>query len=97
MAIFDRAIVYRVIDSERHYQNNLGVDRSDGVDRTVGDYLTMLDCYLRKAKDQWTNNPGNLEALHEIRKVAAIAVRCMEEHGAPSREVKDKSTNYHPV
>jgi hypothetical protein len=30
-------------------------------------------------------NPGNEPALHQIRKIAGIAVNCMEKHGAPYR------------
>jgi len=85
-----REEVYRVIDGERDYQDSLGSDRTDGSQHTTGDYLTMLDSYVRKAKDAWTNKPGNTAALNEIRKCAAIAVRCMEEHGAPKREIERK-------
>ena len=77
--------VYAVINGERDYQDSLGPDRSDGVPRSVGDYLTMLTTYLRKAQDAWTNNPGDGPALHEIRKIGGIAVHCMEDHGAPWR------------
>ena len=80
-----RKKVYKVIDGERDYQNYLGSDRMDGSDHSVGDYLTMMDTYFRRAKDAWTNNPGDVASLKEIRKVAAIAVRCMEEHGAYPR------------
>lgn len=80
--------VYDVIDGERDYQNSLGPDRTDGTDRTVGDYLTMFEHYRKKAVYDWASNPSNEQALHQIRKLAAIAVRCMEEHGAPEREKK---------
>ncbi len=80
-----RAEVYAAIDGERDYQDALGANRTDGSAHTVGDYLTMLDTYLRRAQDDWTGNPGNEQALDELRKVAAIAVRCLEEHGAPPR------------
>ncbi|MHA2279925.1 MAG: hypothetical protein ACXAC5_03490 [Promethearchaeota archaeon] len=45
----------------------------------------MMSSYFRAAQDGWTNNAGTVFALHEIRKIAAIAVRCMEEHGAYPR------------
>jgi len=80
-----RKIVYEVIDGERDYQNNLPSDRTDNSEKTVGDYLTMLESYRRRASDAWTDNAGTQDALHVIRKIAAIAVRCMEEHGAYRR------------
>jgi hypothetical protein len=80
-----RKTVYKIIDGERDYQDNLGSDRTDNSDHSVGDYLTMLDSYLRKAQDGWTDYPGNTMSLKQIRKIAAIAVRCMEEHGAEPR------------
>jgi len=83
--IAKRTEVYNAIDSERHYQDNLPTTRTDGSDKTVGDYLTMIESYRRRANDAWTDNPGTVEALHVIRKIAGIAVRCMEEHGAPHR------------
>jgi hypothetical protein len=78
--------VYRAIDGERDYQDWLGSDRSDGMPRSVGDYLTLLRAYLAKADAAWTDNPGDRPALHVIRKIAGIAVHCMEDHGAPPRE-----------
>lgn len=81
----NRAEVYSLIDGERDYQDKLGPDRTDYVKRTVGDYLTMLTVYLRRAQDDWTNNSGNIQSLDEIRKIAGIAVHCMEDYGAPAR------------
>lgn len=80
-----REQVYKAIDGERDYQDSLGPDRTDGSVKSVGDYITMLNTYQRRATDAWTNIPGNRQALHEIRKIAAIAVRCMEEHGIELR------------
>lgn len=81
-----RDFVYHVIDCERDYQDSLGADRTDGRQHTVGDYLTMLRHYLDEATFAWVKNPGNEPALHSVRKIAGIAVKCMEEHGAPNRE-----------
>jgi len=81
-----RAEVYAAIDGERDYQDGLGADRTDGHRRTVGDYLTMFQYYLDQAIAAWTTNPGDEQALDVIRKLAGIAVHCMEDHGAPKRE-----------
>lgn len=82
-----RDFVYKAIDGERDYQDSLGPDRREDSEsqHSVGDYLTMLSTYLRKAQDEWTNKPGVTPSLHQVRKLAAICVKCMEQHGAPKR------------
>jgi hypothetical protein len=84
-----RKAIYRAIDGERDYQDKMkvGLDgRTDGRQKSVGDYLALLDVYVRKAQDAYAGRPGDEPSLNEIRKVAAIAVQCMEGHGAPKRE-----------
>jgi hypothetical protein len=78
--------VFALIDQERAYQDSLPSSRTDGKDKTVGDYLTMLRGYLTKAEAAWNDNAGVVPALDIIRKIGGISVRCMEEHGAPSRD-----------
>lgn len=84
-----RAQVYALIDGERDYQDSLGTDRREPfeVPHCTGEYLVMLATYLRKAEDAWTNTAGNHDALDQIRKIAAIAVHCMEDNGAPPRKI----------
>lgn len=82
----DRQKVYKIIDGERDYQDRLPPSRTDYSKKTVGDYLTMLQYYVHKAHESWVTTSGNDGALHEIRKIAAICVRCMEEHGGKERE-----------
>ncbi len=82
-----RTQVYELIDGERDYQDNLPSSRTDGVDRTVGDYITMLQYYNQKLIEAWTMNPGNEQALDVMRKVAGIAVHCMEDWGSTPRTV----------
>lgn len=88
-----RSLVYSAIDSERDYQDLLKGDRTsnptDGtrsIDHTVGDFVTMMMQYQSNLVAAWTNNPGDAQALHIMRKLAAIAVNCMEQHGAPRRK-----------
>ena len=87
-----RQEVYAVIDGERAYQDDIIANnptRHDATDHQhpVGSFLTMMDTYLRRAQDAWTDKAGHDPALEVIRKIAAIAVQCMERHGAPPREV----------
>jgi hypothetical protein len=77
----DRKLVYDRIDVERDYQESLGGDRTDGHFRSVGDELVLLDVYLRRAFEAWANNAGDAKALEGIVKVAAIAIRSLENHG----------------
>jgi len=83
-----RSEVYAVIDGEREYQENLPPNRSEDAKRTrmVSEYLTMLDHYVRHAQDAWTLRAGIEEPMKDMRKIAALAVRCMEEWGAIPRE-----------
>lgn len=81
-----RQEVYEAIDTERDYQDRLGANRTDGRQQTVGEYLTMMRHYMNKADEAWTNNPGDAAALEVIRKIGGIAVRCMEDWGAPKRK-----------
>jgi hypothetical protein len=48
--------------------------------------LLCLKVYLDKAIVDWQENQGNVATLHQIRKLAAISVRCLANHGAPDRE-----------
>lgn len=77
--------VYSAIDDERDYQDNLGPDRTDGSDKSVGDYLVIMDHYLRTAQSAFTLSPGTQQARRDILKIVAIGVRCLEEHGVVTR------------
>lgn len=77
----ERSKVYQAIDSERDYQDV----KWPGHKHEVGAYITMLDVYVANAKESWIENRGDYAALEEIRKVAALAVACMEQHSAPIR------------
>jgi hypothetical protein len=83
----DRSVIYKIIDGERDYQRSLlgpGGVRSCET-QEVGSYLLLLQDYVDKAQVAWVAHHGDVAALDVIRKVAGIAVRCMEEHGAPPR------------
>ena len=84
-----RVAVYHAIDTERDYQDKLPPSRTVDNDKTVGDYVTILQHYQAKLVAAWTTCSGTGAALEEMRIVAAIVVRCMEEHGAPVRVEKE--------
>lgn len=86
--MIERERVYDVIDGERAYQDAMKVGpdgRTDGRQKSVGDYLTLIRVYSAKADAAYSGSPGDVPSLHEIRKIAAIAVQCMEVHGAHPR------------
>lgn len=87
----ERAEVYEIIDTERDYQQIKWPDNY----HEVGAYLTMLRTYLNEAEDNWwTRNSGDdIPVLNSIRKIAGISVACMEEHGAPRREINPPTTD----
>lgn len=83
-----RRQVYEAIDGERSYQDKVWKDAPTTYrgQHEVGAFLTMFRCYLAKAEQAWTENDGDDQALEVVRKLAGIAVNCMEQHGAPQRE-----------
>ncbi len=83
----ERKDVYRLIDGERRYQDGLGDDRKrpSTEAHTVGDYVTMMSHYQVELARAWTLKAGDRQALEVMRKLAGIAVHCMEDHGAPPR------------
>lgn len=84
----NRKEVYELVDGERAYQDSLPHTRTDGSAKTVGDYLVLLQHYQNEATKAWTVNAGTEAALDVVRKIAGIAVGCMEAHGAPARKLK---------
>ena len=42
---------------------------------------------MDKANEAWSMNAGDEDALDVVRKIGGIAVHCMEDHGAPEREM----------
>lgn len=78
-----RKDVYRALDSEREYQDDRWDDNRGGaLNRTLGDFVLYMQHYLNDAVRQ--DEP--VDALDSVRKVGALAVACMEAHGAQMRE-----------
>lgn len=84
-----RQDVYDAIDTERAYQDSLWPqDGSPGAPNplTIGEFVLMLEEYAARARAEWTaEKKPEHRTLGIVRKVAAIAVNCMEQHGAPRR------------
>jgi len=90
----NRDVVYGAIDGERDYQDSLWKDKNDPTFNnplTIGEFLTLINVYLGKAQSEWAfESKPELNSLAVVRKIAGIAVNCMEQHGAPQREGFEK-------
>lgn len=85
-----RSQVYEAINTERDYQDSFVLpERQYYETHTLGEFILMLNQYAKQAMQKWTHHADvePPESLEEVRKIAAIAVRCMEQHGAPHRKV----------
>jgi len=77
-----RTEVYAAIDSERTYQENL--IRHTVRNQTQMEHLAIIRRIVRDLEDQWYDTSGQ-PPLDYMRKIAAVAVSCMERYGAPHR------------
>lgn len=76
-----RSVVYTVIDGERDYQD----DRFGDNPHTVTEFLCFMQHYLSEAIKKVSTTSGDDCALPEVRKIAALAVVCMEQNGYRGR------------
>jgi len=78
MATTKREDVFKLIDGERKYQNALPYHSSYiDHDRSVAEWLLLIEHYLNKAKFSLFKM-DEISSLDDIRKLAALAVACME-------------------
>tara|TARA_Y100000034_G_scaffold84799_1_gene101722 strand:+ start:242 stop:526 length:285 start_codon:yes stop_codon:yes gene_type:complete len=78
--------VIDAINGELSYQSTLeGSGRADAEEHGVAGQLVTLAVYVREAEVAWTKHAGCDPALNALRKVAAIAVRALEQYGCPTR------------
>jgi hypothetical protein len=93
-----RADVYKAIDGEREYQQKWEDAESKGKHET-GAFILFMEHYLKEARrlESTLENGGNgvvslvggrqEGSLDFVRKVTALGVACMEQNGAPEREL----------
>lgn len=79
-----RTEVYEALDSERDYQNSL--ERNVIKDIRPLEHIAIIEHIIGQLKADYYSKPGPVD-LNYVRKIAATAVRVMEEHGAPKRLV----------
>jgi hypothetical protein len=85
----ERKEVYLNIDIERKYQDLKWNDYKslNGIsdeEKPPAEWINYIEFHLNKAKSSIYYLDNN-QALDELRKVAALAVRCLEIHGCPER------------
>ena len=88
MTKMGRSEVYNHINSERQYQDSRWRNGKSDFEKDTSEWVTYIEHHLNKAKNK-IYELDNDKALAEIRKVAALAVRCLEIHGCPKRINKD--------
>ncbi len=85
-----RQEVYYAIDTERNYQDskwNKDTTSSGGF-HEVAAWILFMEEYLNEARvavSRGSDPEASIKALNSIRKVAALAVACMEQKGAYPR------------
>lgn len=94
-----RAQVYAALNSERSFQKHLaeraGTPRGEERPHSVEEFSVYMSDYMRELQHQlsrvWTPSgaPSNV-ALATLRKITAMGVAAMEQHGAPLRAGFDK-------
>ena len=88
-----REEVYKAIDSERAYQEsrwNATTTVSENI-HSFEDWIMYMEDYLAEAKHLLARNPRQVadpECCHIMRKVLAMGVNSLEQHGAPHREAE---------
>ena len=77
----------KAIITERAHQEIKVPDRQ----HSVGEWLLIMEGCLDKAKQIWqaAGPDADVNTLHEIRQVTASGVACMNQRGAPLRELPE--------
>ena len=81
----NRTDVYTIIDSERSFQDDLVRGKQINAAKSIGEFLTLIRAYSHKADEAWALKFNDAMAMEEVRKVAALCVAAMEQHGATQR------------
>jgi len=84
------AAAFHAIRFERKYQNERWGPLYNDADWAVADWVILIERYLQQVKDgigQPEESPHH--PLHAIRKIAALAVACMEYKGTRSRQQEE--------
>ncbi len=81
----NQAAVISAIVNERAYQDAKWGTIQERP-REVGTYLTLMRALLTDADRAYAKSKGDEPALNELRKVIAVGVACLEQHGVQDRQ-----------
>lgn len=85
----DRAEVYAALDSERNYQGKWEVESESKGLHSISEFLAYMEDYIDEAQHILAREARQIaypKVTHILRKITAMGVACMEQHGAPKRE-----------
>jgi len=93
----ERTEVYKRLDTERLYQDlqwstRRTLDGTPDEQKPPAEWINYIEYHIGKAKES-VYMLNDQDALAEIRKVAALAVRCIEIHGCPERVIPEELLN----
>lgn len=86
----ERLDVYKLIDEERSYQDKkwLSIPESRHANHSPEEWLVYIEDYTNEAKHILSREAYGVceqKAMDIMRKIAAMAVCAIEQHGAPAR------------
>lgn len=89
--------VYQAINTERSYQDSRWGDTLSGGrpgkgERSVDEFALYIIGYANDLLVNASHFGDQKDKLDIIRKIAGLGVACMEQHGAPKREIHAKRT-----
>lgn len=90
---YRRVLAFAALAGERYYQESLHKD-SNQEQLSIPGELALLRVYLNKAFDAYAatfGDPGEKPTMDIMRKICAIALRCMENYGSVERVPPDLS------
>lgn len=88
MTTLTRNDVFSAVDEERKFQDQKWGTLTESP-HEVGSWLIIMRQLLNDAEQAYSSQREDIHALDEIRKVVAVGVACMEQHGVPPRRLKE--------
>lgn len=87
--------VFNAIRNERAYQTKLWMESASEGKHSTEEFALYIQDYLQEAIHIMSREPtpkASIKGLHIMRKIAAMAIACMEQNGIYERCIKDLET-----
>lgn len=85
--------IFNKVSNERDYQDHMCILKGIPLKPTIEGEIVMIKTYVDKMLVMWTENPNDKKVLSEMRKIAGIAVRCLQNYGCPQRDMLSSLSN----